>query len=330
MTDIPILPNPFKMLDLEREKKMKLMDDKCNSCDDDKKEGFKPANISAGQIPPMISNETPFGRSVLNLKRFNNLKKDKPIIEGMEQTAEGLTFAGVLICGALIMVLIIWVTFRNKSKENIIGFYSEYYVKFIMLVFFIGFAFISLFLHTNDLGNTTNNAERINNELGLPYTVPLFVGGIMYLLRVVPWTGDVPALIGYFENTVGHFWFLVYSLWNEGLNKWIRSDNFEALTTHNSDNATSDFNPLMSIINLNNYEEIIKQMRFDGDTNQNNENGDTSDFFVTLNHIDGQKTKEEFIEYIKKQVIMKRACGEVTLLILTTLISTGILQSVYH
>jgi len=300
MSDIPLLPNPFKMLDLEREKKMKLMDDKCNSCDDDKKEGF------------------------------NNLKKDKPIIEGMEQTAEGWTFAGVLICGALIMVLIIWVTFRNKSKENIIGFYSEYYVKFIMLVFFIGFAFISLFLHTNDLGNTTNNAERINNKLGLPYTVPLFVGGIMYLLRVVPWTGDVPALIGYFENTVGHFWFLVFSLWNEGLNKWIRSDNFEALTAHNSDNVTSDFNPLMSIINLNNYEEIIKQMRFDGDTNQNNENGDTSDFFVTLNHIDGQKTKEEFIEYIKKQVIMKRACGEVTLLILTTLISTGILQSVYH
>ena len=45
---------------------------------------------------------------------------------------------------------------------------------------------------------------------------------------------------------------------------------------------------------------------------------------------DGQKTKDDFIEYIKNQVILKRAFGEVTLLILTTLISTGILQSVYH
>ena len=54
MSDIPILPNPFKMLDLEREKKMKLTDDKCNSCNDEQKEGF------------------------------NNLKKDKPIVEGLE------------------------------------------------------------------------------------------------------------------------------------------------------------------------------------------------------------------------------------------------------
>ena len=84
MSDIPILPNPFKMLDLEREKKMKSMDNKCNSCDDNKKEGF------------------------------NNLKKDNPIIEGMEQDEEGKWFAVVMFVGALIMVLTIWVIFRNK------------------------------------------------------------------------------------------------------------------------------------------------------------------------------------------------------------------------
>jgi len=302
MSDIPILPNPFKMLDLEREKKMKLMDNKCNSCDDEKKEGF------------------------------NNLKKDKPIIEGMEQDEEGKWFGGALFGGALIMVLTIWVIFRNKSKENIIAFYSEYYVKFIMLVFFIVFALISLFLHTNDLGN---NTERINNKLGRPYVwIPIVVGLIMFMLRFVNLgTGDVPALIGYFENTVGHIWFLVFSLFNEGLNKWIRSDNFETLTAKNGGSVTNDFNPLMSRFNLNNYDKIIKQMRFDNDTNKNDTNknkNESSDFFVTLNHEDGQKTKEDFINYIKEKVILKRAWGEVTLLILTTLISTGVLQSVYH
>jgi len=300
MSDIPILPNPFKMLDLEREKKMKSMDDKCNSCDDEKKEGF------------------------------NNLKKDNPIIEGMEQDEEGKWFAVVMFVGALIMVLTIWVIFRNKSKENIIAFYSEYYVKFIMLVFFIVFAFISLFLHTNDLGNITNNTERINNKLGQPYVwIPIVVGLIMFALRFIPGTDNVPALIGYFENTVGHIWFLVFSLFNEGLNKWIRSDNFETLTAKNGGSVTNDFNPLMSRFNLNNYDEIIAQMRFDNDTNNKNEN-ESSDFFVTLNHKDGQKTQEDFINYIKEQVILKRAWGEVTLLILTTLISTGVLQSVYH
>ena len=300
MSDIPILPNPFKMLDLEREKKMKSMDDKCNSCDDEKKEGF------------------------------NNLKKDNPIIEGMEQDEEGKWFAGVMFVGALIMVLIIRVIFHNKSKENIIAFYSEYYVKFIMLVFFIVFAFISLFLHTNDLGNITNNTERINNKLGQPYVwIPIVVGLIMFALRFIPGTDNVPALIGYFENTVGHIWFLVFSLFNEGLNKWIRSDNFETLTAKNGGSVTNDFNPLMSRFNLNNYDEIIAQMRFDNDTNNKNKN-ESSDFFVTLNHEDGQKTQEDFINYIKEQVILKRAWGEVTLLILTTLISTGVLQSVYH
>ena len=91
-------------------------------------------------------------------------------------------------------------------------------------------------------------------------------------------TGDVPALIGYFENTVGHFWFLFFSLFNGGLNKWIRSDNFEALTANNSDNVTIDFNPFMSRFNLNNYEEIIKQMRFSNDTNNTNKNENESVF----------------------------------------------------
>ena len=296
MSDIPILPNPFKMLDLEREKKMKLMDNKCNSCDDEKKEGF------------------------------NNLKKDKPIIEGMEPEAEGMWFAGSLLSAAALVFIVITFSinkFLNGPKVTIKDFYSKYKVKFAMLVCFIGFAYISLVLHTRD-GNNNDVWEK-------KYWIPV-VGLIMFVLRLfMPGTGDVPALIGYFENIVGHFWFLVISLLSDGgLNKWIRSDNFEALTAKNGGSVTIDFNPLMSIFNLNNYDAIINQMRFSNNTNNTNNTNDSSDFYVTLDHEDGQKTKEDFINYIKDKVIKKRAFGEVTLLILTTLISTGILQSVYH
>lgn len=300
MSDITILPNPFKMLDLEREKKMKLMDDKCNSCNNEKKEGF------------------------------NNLKKDKPIIEGMGQDMEGWLFVGVLSGGAIIAFLFILKVLKVDDIQKI---KLNNKSNIVVLALFIVFAFISLSLHTNDFesafdNNITNKMDSINDKLRQPYIwIPILVGLIMFLLRFVPGTDDVPALIGYFENTVGHFCFLGFSLFNGGLNKWIRSDNFETLINNGDDKVTINFNPLMSIFNLNNYDDIIEKMRIE---NSNPVNHNTSDFFVTLKHIDETRTKEDFTNYIKNEVKMKRAFGEVTLLILTTLISTGILQSVYH
>jgi len=291
MSDIPILPNPFKMLDLEREKKMKLTDDKCNSCNDEKKEGF------------------------------NNLKKDKPIVEGMGQDAENVWFACILIllCG---VVFISSINSEWIITEIIKDFIFLKKSTIVVFIFFILFAYIALALHTRD-----NNDEIWEKK----YWIPILVGLIMFLLRFVPGTDDVPALIGYFENTVGHFMFLIFYSW-AGLNKWIRSDNFETLINNGDGKVTKDFNPLMSRFNLNNYEDIInKQMRFENERRLiGEEEKDVSEFFVTLEHENGTKKKDDFIKYIKEQVTMKRAFGEVTLLILTTLISTGILRSVYH
>lgn len=281
MSDIPILPNPFKMLDLEREKKMKLTDDKCNSCNDEKKEGF------------------------------NNLKKDKPIVEGLEleKNEENVLFASILIFSCVVVFIssikIEWIT-----KEIIKDIYFLKYSTIVVFICFILFAYIALTLHTRDDGSYN--------------WIPLPVGVLMFLLRFVKVTENVPALIEYFENTVGHFRFLIFNS-GLGLNEWIRSDNFETLINNGDGKVTQNFNPLMSIFNLNNYEDIINQMRFDNE-DQSSEN--VSEFFVTLEHENGI-TKENFINYIKKEVIMKRACGEVTLLILTTLITSGVLKSVY-
>lgn len=308
MSDIP---NPFKMLDLEREKKMKPLGNKCSSCDDETKEGF------------------------LHRRTYSNpngVNKDI-VIEGMEQKNEKWLFMGVLfILSIVFFISIIWKKFpidiiTNTSIQNIKTNPIQY---FIVLSIFIGFAYVSLSLHTNHFGpDIEERFNNTNNKLGQPYVwLPILVGFLMFALRFIPGTGEVPALIGYFENTVGHFMFLLRSVLNKGLNKWIRSDNFEALTDNNADKVTNNFNPLMSLFNLNNYERIINnQLRFDNKTNQN---GDTSDFFVTLEHEDGTKTNDDFINYIRNNVIMKRAFGELTLLILTTLISTGILHSVYR
>lgn len=283
MSDIPILPNPFKMLDLEREKKMKLTDDKCNSCNDERK------------------------------KSFNNLKKDKPIVEGfeLEKHEENGLFAGLLIFSCAVVFIssikIEWIT-----KEIIKDIHILQNSTIVVFICFILFAYIALTLHTRDDDSYA--------------WIPLVVGVIMFLLRFVKVTENVPALIGYFENTVGHFMFLIFNS-GSGLNDWIRSDNFETLINNGDGKVTKNYNPLMSIFNLNNYEDIINQMRFENDDDESNEN--VSDFFVTLEHEYGKKTKEDFNNYIKKKVIMKRAYGEITLLILTTLISTGILKSVY-
>jgi hypothetical protein len=308
MSDMPILPNPFKILDLERKKRIKATDNKCNKCDDTKKEGF------------------------------NNLKKDNPIIEGMTTTSQNWWFIGTLSMLSIV-ILVMCVKLHlpyeslNYSKPNNVGRKNIRY-----LGLFITFAFTSLLLHTNNFtlpGKFINNAflrggweiedkfTVINKKLFLPWLwIPIIVGFIMFGSLFLP------ALVGYFENTVGHFICWIFTLQHGGLNKWMRSDNFEALTMYN-DEVTTNFNPLMSLFNLENYDSIIdKDVRIDNMNKDDNNN--KSDFFVSLDHKDGKKTLEDFKKYIYNNVIIKRVSGEVTLLVITSLISAGILKSVYN
>jgi hypothetical protein len=298
MSDITILPNPFKMLDLEREKRMKVTDNKCNSCEDKIKEGF------------------------------NTLKKNKTITEGMNnQTNEIWLFVGVL-SGVSIILFYLGV-FQFRSIEGITQYSSNIKVTavqhFIHLLVFIGFAYMSLLLDLKK--NNEDKYEKVNTFWAHPNVwIPIVAGLLMFILKILSGPSRQLGLTGYFENTIGHFIFWTSTYSDGGLNKWIRSDNFEALAIHNNE-LTNNFNPLMSIFNLENFKEKIEGMQIE---NENDDQINSSDFFVSLKHSDGDKTKEEFVNFIKDKVIIKRVSGEVTLLVITTLISTGILKSMYH
>jgi hypothetical protein len=305
MSDIQILPNPFKMLDLEREKRMKATGNKCNKCVDTKKEGF------------------------------NNTKKDKSTIEGnagMNTTVHKWRFVGTLSAASFI-VLVLGVKFHIALQSK-----SDIAKNILNLALFITFAFISLILHTNNFtfpGKFINNAffggeweieDKFavkNKKMNNPWIwSPIIVGFVMFVLRFLT------EMIGYFENTVGYFIYWIYTWRHGGLNKWMRSDNFAALT-RDHDEVTINFNPLMSLFNLENYGKKIKSMRIDNDDNLSDKNN-SSDFFVSLKHRDGTKTENDFKDYIYNNVILKRVSGEVTLLVITTLLSAGILKSIYN
>jgi len=283
MSDISILPNPFKMLDLEREKRIKVTTAKCNKCDDKKKEGF------------------------------NNLNKDNQITEGLKarNTTEYTSFFCVL---SVISFVILGVGVTSEIPILIPQEFStsKPMWHFVGFICYLGFASMALYI--------PGNADNIFMQFGIPFVVGLVVFCLRYF------TG----LIGYFENTVGHFMCWIWTWRHGGLNKWIRSDNFEALVMHN-DEVTINFNPLMSLFNLENYEKNTKLMRIEGAGGDNSSNTtNTSDFFLSIKHEYGKEIITDFQKYIKSLVILKRMSGEVTLLVITALLSVGIFESIHH
>lgn len=297
MTDISILPNPFKMLDLEREKRLKS-DEKCNSCEDDKKEGF------------------------------NNLKKDKPVVEGLTTKEGTITFFLVLIFASLLAVFIInfsyWGVYKLHKNELTDNLESENYEKeFISplirnnksmhlkyFLAFVGFSAIAYCLNLED------EVLKDYNNIGLIFGV----GFIMYSLKFIP------AIIEFFENTIGYA-LLHIPLVNTplNLNLWMQSDNFKGMVDNN-EGVSINFNKLITLFNIENLGEKFSQIRMDKKDEVDKKN--TSDFFVSFNaNQNRSNTPFDFFEYLLKMCIKKRAYGETSWLIITTLLTAGIFKS---
>jgi len=311
MTDISILPNPFKMLDLEREKRLKS-DEKCNSCEDDKKEGF------------------------------NNLKKDKPVVEGLTTKEGTITFFLVLFGASLLAVFIINFSYLgvyklckneleknlesglkdNLESETLETTYGKEFISHLIrnnksmhlkyLLAFVGFSAIAYCLNLED------EVLKDYNNIGLIFGV----GFIMYSLKFIP------AIIEFFENTIGYA--LLHIPWWLGntpldLNLWMQSDNFKGMVANN-ESVSINFNKLITLFNIENLGEKFSQIRMDkkDEVDKNN----TSDFFVSFEEDkEDTKTQFKFFEYLLKMCIKKRAYGETSWLIITTLLTAGIFKS---
>lgn len=303
MTDISILPNPFKMLDLEREKRLQS-DEKCNSCEDDKKEGF------------------------------NNLKKDKPVVEGLTTQEGTITFFSVLFGASLLAVFIInfsylgvykmckneletdlesgdlETTYGDKFITHLIRNNKSMHLKYLLA--FVGFSAIAYCLNLED------EVLKDYNNIGLIFGV----GFIMYSLKFIP------AIIEFFENTIGYLllhipgWFGNTPL---NLNLWMQSDNFKGMVDKN-EGVSINFNKLITLFNIENLGEKFSQIRMDKKDETDKKN--TSDFFVSFKEDkDVTTTQFDFFEYLLKMCIKKRAYGETSWLIITTLLTVGIFKS---
>ena len=308
MTDISILPNPFKMLDLEREKRLKS-DEKCNSCEDDKKEGF------------------------------NNLKKDKPVVEGLStEFGSFISFFLVLLGSSGLASFAINKTYlgvykkckydlENKlesgnSEETYKEAYKDAFVEQLIgnnklthlknLLTFVGFSAIAYCLNLED--------EVLKDHKNKFLIVG--VGFMMYALKFIP------AIIEFFENTIGYA--LLHIPWWLGntplnLNLYMQSDNFKGMVDNNED-VSINFNKLITLFNIENLGEKFSRIRMDKKDEVDKKN--TSDFFVSFNANQNEpNTQFDFFEYLLKMCIKKRTYGETSWLIITTLLTAGIFKS---
>ena len=317
MDNISILPNPFKILEEQIAKKRSL-NDKCDNCYDDncKIKNYNDENKKEG---------------------FNNLNKIKTI-EGLgktdrEKSAKVLGFAILVsLISVFMYYLIIYVKFNYKNISEQLGetinnkdtFINEYSNiinslnsnlknKNLMLLFIFMFAssfaaFDYSLVYDYPIGEFL--------LLSLPLSLP--IGFIMFVLS------KLPAIIDFFENTVG------YLVPCKNLNLYMESDTFASIINKNPDDVRINFNPLITLFNLENLARKFIEIRQDtkhenNNTDKNNDNKYSSDFFLRYNKDDNKK---KLFTHLCECVIKKRIIGNATWLALTPFVTIGILKGI--
>jgi len=272
MENLSILPNPFKILDLQREKQ-KDKDEACNSC--------------------------------------NDRKEDEDEDEDEEKKIEGFNADDVMpppAAGgsmALIVILYCFVKFFmygslnlaadqdyqsaiDKFKKNHIGSH---------LVEFIFFIVVSI------AGFLTVGSSY--------YIWGILLGFIMLTFKFIP------EFVEFFENTIGYLWLILTGM---NLNIHMESDNFKS-SINNSDNISINFNPLITIFNIENLGEKYKTIRIDNEEENNNNN--STDFFVSYKP-EADNDSGDFFQYLLEKVKGKRIIGEASVLLLSGLFAMGL------
>ena len=248
METISILPNPFKILEQQIAKKESL-NDKCKNCDDN--------DVTSNDV---TSNDVTSNDVTGNKKEgFNNLNNKKTIIEGAGKADNSISWWWLFMSlGVSIMYYAIRsmyfidvsLSYDDDNNKFIDNYMSElkklnskkFGLYVIMFVLFIGLSFLGAFIALNQ------------DEFNEWWRKPIPIGFIMFILSLSK------TIIEFFENTFGY---LLISLTGLNLNMYMQSDNFQSSANNNSDTVSINFNPLITLFNLENFAEKFTQIRVD-------------------------------------------------------------------
>ena len=188
----------------------------------------------------------------------------------------------------------------TKLKENKL---INYAYASIPLIFFIGFSILGAFI--------ASDKYEYNEWLWKPF----IIGFIMFVLS------KSTAIIDFFENTFGY---LLISPWLN-LNMYMKSDNFQSTIDENPNNVSINFNPLITLFNVENLAEKFTQIRFidNKDKDMKDKDKPSSDFFA---YYEPGENKSSFFNYLLKKVNQKRIVGNSIWLLLTTFFTIGIMK----
>ena len=280
MNDVPILPNPFKLLDMQRDKQTNIK--KCTSCDDKDKDDDK--------------------------------EDESKFAEGFEDTSIKSSWKAILLAVSVTFIgfVLWWLTWNASNmryKQDMISFVKylnnnatgnkDAYDKILNSVENLSRTMIAI-LAVSAFCLGTFAFDLMDNKLASG----IIIGVISVLVM------GVPQLVTYFENTIGYFLISFFPVNGLDLKIWMKSDNFNKMenTDLNSGSIASiNFNPLITLFSLDNLPDAFEKVRFGADENERNR----QDFFVALDtDIKGFNEKGEFFEYLFNYTLKKNIIGK--------------------
>ena len=166
---------------------------------------------------------------------------------------------------------------------------------------FIGFAYMAFLV----------NLEDVNLKEPAKWIAASIVGASVFILKFAP------SVIVFFENSFGYFFVNLFS----GLNLTLSLQN----ESFNSGSATIKLNQLLTLFDVENLGKKFNQIGLHEDISKPVNDGTLIAVFNIGNGTQKEKTYE-FFERLLNASIMKRAIGETTMLVFTTLITISLLK----
>jgi len=171
-----------------------------------------------------------------------------------------------------------------------------------VLLLFVGFAYMAFLV----------NLEDENLKEPSKWIVASIVGAAVFILKFIP------SVIGFFENTFGYFFVNLFSSLNLTLS--LQNKNLNGY-------ANIKMNELLTLFSVENLGEKFTEI---GLTTGDNKPVDDGALFALFNvdqdNGSNKKNIYDFFERLLNASILKRAIGETTMLVLTTLITISLFK----